>query len=136
MIKNLKGTVLQNGLKLGDTSDVGTIDGVTFKPEYWSNAAFAMRTATRAQIVNWCKANQTSGLTVGTVEQQQFTNITVQGHTYGIFFPCKQDRFMGSGPMYNINISDCTYGLYAEGGTYVSSTGYAPQYSILTGVDW
>ena len=136
MIKNLKGTVLQNGLKLGDTSDVGTIDGVTFKPEYWSNAAFAMRTATRAQIVNWCKANQTSGLTVGTVEQQQFTNITVQGHTYGIFFPSKQDRFMGSGPMYNINISDCTYGLYAEGGTYVSSTGYAPQYSILTGVDW
>lgn len=137
ILRNVKGTCLQKGIELHSVGDVGVFDDVTFSPKYWANAGSDLKKADRDAIVEYCKENKSSGFLMHDLEQQQFSRITVEGYEYGIFFSAQPTRFMASGPMYQVNISDCSYGIYAEGGTYESPTKYAfIQCPVLTSLDW
>lgn len=137
ILRNVKGTCLVNGIELHSVSDVGVFDDVTFSPKYWANAGNGLKKADKDAIVKYCKDNKSSGFLMHDLEQQQFSRITVEGYEYGIFFSAQPTRFMASGPMYQVNISDCSYGIYAEEGTYESPTKYAfTQCPILTSIDW
>lgn len=137
MLRNFKGTCLKRGIHMDAASDVGVFDSVTLTPDYWANAKAPFTAAPRDAIVAWSKANEGKGISIGSAEQQQYSNMTVQGYCYGIYFPVfteKPVHFMGSGPMYNLNISDCTYGIYAQAGTWDSN--YARFFPLKTSIDW
>ena len=135
---NFKGTCLSHGIELESVGDVGEFDTVSFAPEYWANAkGEGIKAASRAAIVKYCKDNKSKGFYMHDLEQQRFLNVKVSGHCYGIFFSAEPTRFMSSGPMYQLNIKDCTYGIYAAEGTFKSTNGYAAdQCPILTSLDW
>ncbi len=116
-VKNVKGTVLKTGIAINNSSDVGTIDGLTFNSKYWSEAGSGLISADKAKIEAYTKANG-EGMYITDAEQQQMYNISVSGFKYGILFPSVQTRYMGSGSFYNLNITNCEYGIYAEEGTH------------------
>ncbi len=137
VFRNVKGTCLKKGMEVQSSSDVGVFDEVTFTPKYWANAGDGLKNVDENAIVKYCKDNQSSGFLLHDLEQQQFSNIIIEGFEYGIFFSSQATRFMASGPMYQVNIADCTYGIYAQEGTYESPTKYAyAQCPILTCIDW
>ena len=134
MLKNIKGTCLKMGIRLDNAWDVGIFSNIHLTPDYWANAAAPLKSADRQAIVSWSKANDGTGISIGSAEQQQYCNIKLRGFTYGIHFPVKPTHFMGSGPMYGLDIADCTYGIYAQEGTWTS--GYALHYPLKTSIDW
>lgn len=137
ILRNVKGTCLNKGMEVHSSADVGVFDEVTFSPKYWANAGSNLERADRAAIVKYLRDHKSSGFLLHDLEQQQFSKIVVEGYEYGLFFSSEPTRFMASGPMYQVRISDCTYGIYAEGGTYVSPSGYAANICpILTSLDW
>lgn len=136
-VKNLKGTCLKEGVHVKISTDIGYYDHLTLTPDYWANAKGAMKNADPSEIIAWAQAHDSAGLTVHDVEQSQFCHITVRGYTHGVKFPCEPTRFMGSGPMFDVNIDDCINGIYAEEGTYKSSWNYVTdRHPILTSIDW
>lgn len=137
ILRNIKGTCLKKGMEVHSSADVGVFDEVTFSPKYWANAGSGLQRTDRTSIEKYLKENKSSGFFLHDLEQQQFSKIVVEGYEYGMFFSSEPTRFMASGPMYQVHISDCTYGIYAEGGTYVSPSGYAANICpILTSLDW
>jgi len=130
-VKNLKGTFLKSAVEIHNSADVGTIDGLTVSSKYWANAGASLENASASDIETYTKAN-TSGMVITDAEQQQMANITITGCKYGIEFPCTVTRYMGSGSFFNVNISDCIYGIYAAPGTYSGTSGQ----KNLTTVDY
>ena len=126
MIENVKGTVLMKGVVLHNSSDVGTVTGLSLQPNYWSTANLSAlgESGTKPSsdtIISKIKSMNGKGLILTDIEQQQFANITIVGYKYGVYIP-KDDgvevkiRAHGSGLMYNLNISNCNYGIMAEDG--------------------
>ena len=132
-IQNLKGTVLKEGIHLTDGTGAGSVDGVKLSPKYWAQAGQGMNTATADAIERWSKNNRSAGLLLGDAEQYQYTDITVEGHCYGVRFPNTETRWMGSGSFFGLFINDCTFGMYADEGTYLSTRG---NNSLQTAVDY
>ncbi len=122
---NFKGTCLMTGMEIGSSADVGVFDRVTFSPKYWAGATGAYQAADAAAVTAYCKENGAAALLLHDLEQQQFSRITVEGYEYGILFSAEPTRWMASGPMTEVNIRDCTYGIYAEEDVYQSDSGYA-----------
>lgn len=116
MIKNVRATFLKTGVFINNSSDVGTVDGLSISPAYWAKAGQGMNTATAAEITAWCNANEGAGMMITDAEQQQYYNISVEGMHYGIYLPCRNTRFMGAGSFYRLRTPDCVYGVYAEKG--------------------
>ncbi|MBQ8533625.1 MAG: hypothetical protein IJ462_02210 [Clostridia bacterium] len=116
-VKNVKGTLLKTGIAINNSSDVGTIDGLTVNSKYWAEAGSGLTPADKSKIEAYTKANG-EGMYITDAEQQQMYNISVSGFKYGILFPSIQTRYMGSGSFYNLNITNCEYGIYAQEGTH------------------
>ena len=131
---NVKGTCLMTGVENMSTADVGSFDGVTFTPDYWAACTLKQAgTASRDAIRNWSLSNGSCGLLIHDVEIQEFKDIVLKGFAYGIFFSAEPTRYMSSGVWYNVGISECTCGIYAQEGTFKSSYGgVAPKSAI----DW
>lgn len=128
--ENLKGTFLKEGIYLTNCADVGTLVDIDMSPDYWANASAPMKKADAKAIAEWSKDNESFGMAIGDVEWDEYLNISIRGFTYGVLFPCKPTRYMGFSSFYNMNISDCLYGMYAQPGTY-TSTKDGNQYTAL-----
>ena len=126
MLENVKGTALKTGVLIHNSSDVGTVTGLSLTPYYWSSANLnaigeSGTNPSYDAIASKIKSIDGKGLVLTDVEQQQYTNVTIAGYKYGIYIP-KDDRVqvkrraMGSGLMYNFNISNCKYGIMVEDG--------------------
>ena len=129
MLKDIRGTFLKCGVFIHNSSDVGTINGLTVSPEFW--AKYDGIDAER--IARTAKANDSCGLKITDAEQQQYLNVRIEGVTRGILLPCISTRWMGAGSFYNLHISNCVDGFYVEGGTYKSLTHAS---SELTNIDY
>lgn len=133
---NFKGTCLKNGMEIGSSADVGVFDRVTFSPKYWAGATGIYKAADAAEVTSYCKENGSAALLLHDLEQQQFSRVTIEGYEYGILFSAEPTRWMASGPMTEVNIRDCTYGIYAEEDVYQSINGYAANICYdLTAID-
>ena len=125
-IENVKGTILKKGLVIHDSGEVGTINGLTLSPKYWSKAnlkAFNINTTnpSESSIISKIKEMDGIGLTLTDVEQSQYTNVFIMGYKYGIYIPNNsiiKTRAMGSGEFYNLNITNCNIGIMVEDGYY------------------
>ncbi len=127
-VDNVKGTVLYKGLVLHNSSDVGTINNMTLKPDYWVNANLnylntSSNKPNSSELVSFIKKISGIGLYISDVEMYQYANITISGYKYGIYIPGSYDEqhyglnnsrdAMGSGLMYNLNILNCEEGIHA-----------------------
>ena len=137
-VKNFKGTFLKEGIHYIVSTDIGSFVNVDLNPRYWANAAGqGMKKAAAKDIVAWSKANEGAGMTLHDLEQAQYVNINISGYNKGILFPATPTRFMGSGPIFELYIDDCVYGIYAESGVWDSATGYVKdQWPNLTSIDY
>ena len=121
MIENVKGTVLNKGVVVHNSSDVGTITGLELSPKYWANANISSLNALTKpsidEINNYTKARGW-GLTITDVEQQQYYNIKISGYKYGLYIPNINTRIMGSGSFFDIEISNCQVGIIIDKGTH------------------
>ena len=119
-VSNVRGTFLKTGIFNNNSSDVGTVDGLSISPKYWAQCKLG-NAPTAKEITQWCKENKSAALLLTDVEQEQYYNISIEGHYYGIYFPCIATRYMGAGSFYQLNIKDCVYGMYAPEGIYPST---------------
>ena len=147
MLENVKGTALKTGVLIHNSSDVGTVTGLSLTPYYWSSANLnaigeSGTNPSYDAIASKIKSIDGKGLVLTDVEQQQYTNVTIAGYKYGIYIP-KDDgvqvkrRAMGSGLMYNFNISNCKYGIMVEDGYELDwRCGYYISNSSIEGSDY
>ena len=122
MIENVKGTFIDTGVFLHNSSDVGVVDGLTITPDYWTNANMSIlensvSAPTYDEVIALTSNRNSAGMIITDVEQQQLSNITIEGFKYGIYFPSINyipPRATGSGSIYNLNILNTQYGIYVE----------------------
>ncbi len=121
MISNVKGTSLFRGLLIHNSSDVGTVDGLSLNASYWANANRSVlggSAVSKDTISGYMKTHGSAGLTVTDAEQQQYYNVSIKDYYVGVYFPNAPTRYMGSGLMYHFDITNCSFGIYADAGTY------------------
>mgnify|MGYP001190137024 CR=1 FL=1 len=95
-IRNVKGTVLYEGVRAYNGADVGTWENVRFSNAYWADAPRAYRPPARAALDAWTRAHGT-GLVLGDLEWEQFSHIDVADYRIGIrIVPGQRIRFAGS----------------------------------------
>ena len=132
MIENVKGTVLKKGVLLHNSSDVGTVAGLSLEPKYWADANLSAlgesgTKPTIDAIMSKTRSLYGLGLVLTDIEQQQIANVTIKGYKNGVYIPKDDEdqsavnvqirrRAMGSGLIYNLKVSNCEFGLKAEDG--------------------
>ena len=126
MIENVKGILLKKGVQGHNSGEVFTITGLTLHPKYWANAnidAFNdnKENYSESQISKKIKDENMKGkgLVLTDVELSEFVNIFISGYDNGIYIPNINNvtnRSVGSGFFYNLNITDCKYGIYVDSG--------------------
>ncbi len=126
MIENVKGIILKKGVQGHNSGEVFTITGLTLHPKYWANAntnAFndSKENYSESQISTKIKEEKIKGkgLIFTDAELSEFVNISISGYDTGIYIPNINNvtnRSVGSGFFYNLNISDCKYGIYVDSG--------------------
>ena len=150
MIENVKGTIIKKGVLIHNSSDVGTITGLSFSPKYLAKAnlkAFNDNSSniSESTISSLIKSNNGIGLIITDAEQSQFVNISLSGFKYGVYIPDAsviKTRYMGSGSFYNLNISNCNIGFMVERGIYENKSlidyrwGYVISNSIIEGREY
>ncbi len=82
-VRNMKGTVLFEGARAYNGSDVGTWENLTLSNAYWAAAPSAYKPPARATLDAWTRANGT-GLVLGDLEWDQFYKITLSDYRVGI----------------------------------------------------
>ena len=147
-IENVKGTVLYDGVFIHRSGDVGTVNNLILKPKYWATAnlkAFNdnVKNVSENTISNKIKAINGRGLTITKVDSSQLVNITISGYKYGLLIPSNSNMqdtdAHASASIYNMNISDCSRGIYVESGKKNNTTmlmGYVISNSEINGTEY
>jgi hypothetical protein len=134
-IENVKGTVIKKGVQIHNSGESSSITSLSLLPEYLAYAnlkAFNDNSSNKSidTIMNAIKKNEGIGLYLTDSELAQYIKIDIKGYKYGIYIPVRptdQDmrnlnntdvkvraRSTGSGEFYNLNISNCNYGIFAD----------------------
>lgn len=141
-IENIKGTTLYKGITVHNLSDVGIITNLNLKPDYWLKAnKSSLKTnnnmPTKAQIMEYT-LNKGTGIVLTDSEMGQMANVSLSGYKYGIYIPKESSevvrRAMGSGTIYNLNVTECEEGIHAEDGYFIHNyIGYQITHSFISG---
>ena len=134
-IENVRGTVLKKGVQIHNSGECSSITGLSFRPEYWANAnltAFNDNSSNKSitSITNGIKKLGGIGIYLTDSELSQYIKIDISGYKYGIYIPVRPStdemndlknknvevraRSTGSGGFYNLNISNCNYGMFVD----------------------
>ncbi|TDU84349.1 pectate lyase-like protein [Kribbella voronezhensis] len=147
-VRNVRGTVLFEGARAYNGSDVGTWENLTLSNSYWAEAPAAYQSPARATLDAWTRANAT-GLALGDLEWDQFSKITLSDFRIGIHVIAGQRaQFTGSFLQPDIrrtdiglkvDVMDDRWGLTLAGGHIEGSTqaiqNNSPGYVKITGTD-
>ncbi|MET8824505.1 glycosyl hydrolase family 28-related protein [Streptomyces sp. NPDC004610] len=94
-LRNIKGTVLSEGVRAYNGADVGTWENITFSNAYWAKAPAAYRPPARAALDARTRAHAT-GLVLGDLEWDQFYRISLSDFRTGIHIvPGQRAAFTG-----------------------------------------
>ncbi|MEV6171757.1 glycosyl hydrolase family 28-related protein [Streptomyces sp. NPDC051954] len=95
-LRNIKGTVLHEGVRAYNGADVGTWENITLSNAYWAEAPAAYRPPARAALDARTRAHAT-GLVLGDLEWDQFYRISLSDFRTGIHIvPGQRASFTGS----------------------------------------
>ncbi|MFJ5262435.1 discoidin domain-containing protein [Streptomyces sp. NPDC088387] len=95
-LRNIKGTVLFEGVRAYNGADVGTWENITLSNSYWAKAPSAYRPPARDALDTYTRAHGT-GLVLGDLEWDQFYRISLADYRVGIHIvPGQRAAFTGS----------------------------------------
>lgn len=95
-LRDIKGTVLAEGIRAYNGADVGTWENITLSNAYWAGAPAAYRPPQRAALDAWTRANGT-GMVLGDLEWDQFFRISLADYRTGIHIvPGQRAQFTGA----------------------------------------
>ncbi|WP_433430289.1 glycosyl hydrolase family 28-related protein [Nonomuraea sp. CA-141351] len=95
-VRNIKGTVLAEGIRAYNGADVGTWENITLSNAYWADAPAAYRPPQRAALDAWTRAHGT-GLVLGDLEWDQFYRVSLADYRTGIHIvPGQRAQFTGA----------------------------------------
>ncbi len=95
-VKNVKGTVLYQGITAFNGADVGVWRDIKLSNEYWANAGSYFNAPNITELNNWTK-NHGTGFVLGDVEWDQFLDIEASYYNIGIHIvPGRRISFAGS----------------------------------------
>lgn len=144
-IDNVKGTILKKGLSIHNSCDVGSISDLTFSPKYWAKAnlkAFNDIVSNNSEnsISNKVKEIGGIGLELSDAEQMHYNNISLSGFRFGIYIPDGSKinpRSVGSGLLFNLNITDCNRGIQVDDCSLIDSNhGYLISNGTIEGSEY
>lgn len=149
-IENVRGTALFKGVVLHNSSESGTITTLRLTPDYWANMnAKAIGTddviPSKNDVISFMKAASATGLTLTDAEMYQMSNITIDNYTYCVFVPGKWDiqnygvyrRAMGSGVIFNMQLTNCMDGIHASDSYFVHNLmGWQITHSSISGSNY
>lgn len=148
MIENVKVTALKKGVQIHNSGEVSTITGLMLKPKYWASAnlkAFNDNSGNPSEniIINKTKELNGIGFELTDAELSEFVNVDISGYKYGIYMPKRSAisaRSVGSGALYNLNISNCNIGIFVDSDDVKSivseGIGYVISNSSITGSEY
>ena len=110
--ENVKGTCLYQGLSSYNSADVDTYKTLYFLNKYWAQSGDEFNAPEIGKLNAYTRANRT-GLVLGDLEFAEFADIKVSDSKYGVNVK-KGIRYAFGGTFFNMNITDCDYGFYAE----------------------
>lgn len=144
-INNVKGTILKKGLSIHNSCDVGSINDLTFSPKYWAKAnlkAFNDNVSNNSEssISNKVKEIGGIGIELSDAEQMHYNNISLSGFKFGIYIPDGSKinpRSVGSGLLFNLNITDCIRGIQVDDCSLLDSNhGYLISNGTIEGSEY
>lgn len=110
------GTPLYIGIKMDNIADVGRLDGISFSPGYWKGSGLEGAGDASA----WMYENG-RGMHMNRIDWSYTCNADIEGYKYGFYtgmmFRNDKGELNSSDPngeQYNMNISNCYYGIYME----------------------
>ena len=130
-IENVKGTCLKEGICFYNCADVDTVKTLYISGKYWSEAGEKFNAPSLDKLNSYTKENLTAFL-LGDLEWPEFCDIKADHCRYGIYF-ANGPRASFSGTFYNLELTDCVTGIYAEQGS-IMERGKQWGYSIANSV--
>lgn len=119
-LENIKGTALYQGMQLYNSSEVGVVRDVRFSNAYWFGSASQYATEELGALDRFTKTHGT-GLLLGDLEWDTFTNISVEGYKIGVRISDGLRRFIAGQPeiyyigqFYNLSATDCVTALRVD----------------------
>ncbi|SDU79742.1 Alpha-mannosidase [Jiangella alkaliphila] len=95
-VRDVRGTVLFEGVRAYNGADVGTWEDIRFDNGYWASAPAQYQPPERTVLDAWTRANGT-GLILGDLEWDEFTGIELADYATGIHVvPGQRVSFAGS----------------------------------------
>ena len=115
-IENIYGTFLKNGITAYYQSDVGYWTNINISPSYYANALSEYRCNDATELYKYTARNLIA-LTLADLDDFSFNKINIDNANTGIYFPieCRRDLQAFWGMLNDVNISDCSAGIYATG---------------------
>ena len=131
-IENVYGTCLKEGLTSYNCADVDTIKSLHFSGKFWANAGEKFNAPDIDKLNSYTSENLTAFL-FGDLEWPEFADISAEYCLYGIYF-AKGPRAAFSGTFYDVSLTNCGTGIYAEEGSILSHRGESCGYTIANGI--
>ena len=130
-VENVKGTCLYQGLNAYNSADVDTFKSLFFLNKYWAEAGEKFNAPSIDELNIYTRTN-CYGMVLGDLEFPEFCNIKISNCKYGINIR-KGLRYAFGGVFWELNITDCDYGVYADKGS-VAVSGKQWGVSICNGI--
>ena len=108
-IRNVYGTPLKEGIWLSQTTDIGRIMNVHFKPKYWSESGLS-NSPSKDAILSWLQNNATTGITMGRSDWEYIYDVSFVGYQTGM----KIIKYSDHGPngvIYGLTIEKSKIGI-------------------------
>jgi hypothetical protein len=80
--RNIYGTVLETGIKIDGTSDIGRMENIRFSPDYWAGSGLANAPTATGPHVGWMAENG-SGIVMRRNDWSYAYDVELKGYRYG-----------------------------------------------------
>ncbi|MBR2620924.1 MAG: hypothetical protein IKC97_00955 [Clostridia bacterium] len=111
--RDIYGTCLNIGYYNTPSYDIGKLENFNFSPDYWLKSG--LPGTPNAELLRTYMLRNSTGIILERIDWTYIADITVKGYRIGIqTSQDPQDLGTPNGHMYNINLLDCYYCLYAD----------------------
>ncbi len=110
---NLHMTVLETGIEIYDSTDVGYTTNISITPDYWAKASGSFACADADALYNYCRKN-TVAMQFNGLDDTHFSNLYLAGVRTAIYLPAGYTNHDFWGLIYDLTIEDCDYGIVIE----------------------
>ncbi|MBO5897852.1 MAG: hypothetical protein J6R04_02455, partial [Clostridia bacterium] len=130
-IENVRMTALSQGYKASESREIGYTVDLRISTDYWATATGDYACSDPAALRTWCRENAVA-MEFFSLDLNQYTDITIKGYHTAMLFT---GGFWGI--FYGVDISDCVYGVVAEGlagqgATIANATIEADVYGVVS----